>query len=137
MTLLQRLLALFAPALVAHPAQAISEDDLLPVEQAFVLSASGNWETHDAATLMNRLHAELEETLARPLPPPHWHQLIRERRATFACHPKLPRPAPKTPQRGLWLAGDYVCADYPATLEGAIRSGIQAARGVLMATKDD
>ena len=104
---------------------------------AFVLSASGNWETHDAATLMNRLHAELEETLARPLPPPHWHQLIRERRATFACHPKLPRPAPKTPQRGLWLAGDYVCADYPATLEGAIRSGIQAARGVLMATKDD
>ena len=40
MTLLQRLLALFALALVAHPAQAISEKDLLPVDQAFVLSAS-------------------------------------------------------------------------------------------------
>ena len=40
MTLLQRLLALFALALVAHPAQAISEDDLLPVDQAFVLTAS-------------------------------------------------------------------------------------------------
>ena len=40
MTLLQRLLALFAIALVAHPAQAISEEDLLPVDQAFVLSAN-------------------------------------------------------------------------------------------------
>ena len=40
MTLPQRLLALFALALVAHPARAISEEDLLPVDQAFVLSAS-------------------------------------------------------------------------------------------------
>ncbi|KAF1717068.1 cytochrome C biogenesis protein [Pseudoxanthomonas yeongjuensis] len=40
MTLLQRLLALFVLALVAHPAQAISEEDLLPVDQAFVLTAS-------------------------------------------------------------------------------------------------
>ena len=40
MTLLQRLLTLLVLALVAHPAQAISEDDLLPVDQAFVLTAS-------------------------------------------------------------------------------------------------
>lgn len=40
MTLLQRLLTLFVLALIAHPAQAISEEDLLPVDQAFVLSAS-------------------------------------------------------------------------------------------------
>ena len=60
-----------------------------------------------------------------------WHQLIRERRATFSCRPDLPRPATQTPLRGLWLAGDYVCADYPATLEGAARSGVAAARSVL------
>ena len=40
MTLLQRLLALFVLALVAHPAKAISEEDLLPVDQAFVLTAN-------------------------------------------------------------------------------------------------
>jgi thiol:disulfide interchange protein DsbD len=40
MTLLQRLLTLFVLALVAHPAQAISEEDLLPVDQAFALSTS-------------------------------------------------------------------------------------------------
>jgi hypothetical protein len=27
------------------------------------------------------------------------------------------------------LASDYTCADYPATLEGAVPSGIAAARG--------
>ena len=40
MTLLQRLLTLLVLALVAHPARAISEEDLLPVDQAFVLAAS-------------------------------------------------------------------------------------------------
>jgi len=31
-----------------------------------------------------------------------------------------------------WLAGDYVCAEYPATLEAAVRSGLAAARGMLL-----
>ena len=29
------------------------------------------------------------------------------------------------------LAGDYVAGDYPATLEGAVRSGVAAARLLL------
>jgi monoamine oxidase len=33
-----------------------------------------------------------------------------------------------TPLPGLLLAGDYVAGDYPATIEGAVRSGIAAAR---------
>ena len=41
MTLLQRLLALLVLALVAAPASAVSEDDLLPVDQAFVLTELG------------------------------------------------------------------------------------------------
>jgi monoamine oxidase len=28
---------------------------------------------------------------------------------------------------GLCLAGDYTQSDYPATIEGAVRSGLQAA----------
>ena len=98
---------------------------------AFVLSARGAWDDADNDTLMQTLHGELEQTLGRPLPRPAWHRVIRERRATFSCRPNLPRPSTRTLIRGLWLAGDYVCADYPATLEGAVRSGISAAQAIL------
>lgn len=95
---------------------------------SFVLSAHGSWDEHDNTTLAETLHRELAATLQRELPSPRWHRVIRERRATFSCRPALPRPAVKTARAGLYLAGDYVCADYPATLEGAVRSGIAAAR---------
>ena len=98
---------------------------------AFVLSARGRWDERDNMALMAALHRELEETLRQPLPQPAWHRTIRERRATFSCRPNLPRPAASTPLTGLWLAGDYICADYPATLEGAVRSGIEAAERIL------
>lgn len=98
---------------------------------AFVLSAGGAWDELGSAQLLAALHRELEHALATSLPQPLWHQLIRERRATFSCRPKLPRPAAATALPGLWLAGDYVCANYPATLEGAVRSGVAAARGAL------
>ena len=98
---------------------------------AFVLSAGGDWDEMDSAPLLAALHRELERSLGRPLPQALWHQLIRERRATFSCRPNLPRPTAATALPGLWLAGDYVCADYPATLEGALRSGIAAAAGAL------
>ena len=98
---------------------------------ACVLSGEGLWDTLDNETLAATLHRELQDTLGRPLPAPLWHQVIRERRATFSCRPGLARPAPDTPVRNLWLAGDYVCAEYPATLEGAVRSGVTAARRIL------
>lgn len=98
---------------------------------AFVLSARGAWDEQDNDALMHTLHDELERTLNEPLPGPTWHRVIRERRATFSCVPNLPRPTARTPIPGLWLAGDYVCADYPATLEGAVRSGVAVARAIL------
>ena len=49
-----------------------------------------------------------------------------ERRATFACTPGLQRP-PMPIAQGLWAAGDYIAGPYPATLEGAVRSGRAAA----------
>jgi squalene-associated FAD-dependent desaturase len=96
-----------------------------------VLSAQGAWDEHDNDSLATALHGELQQTLGRTLPEPSWHRVIRERRATFSCRPGLPRPSAKTPLRGLWLAGDYVCAGYPATLEGAVRSGCRVARDIL------
>ncbi len=53
-------------------------------------------------------------------------QTVVEKRATFACTPALVRPAPQIAP-GLWACGDYVYAPYPATLEGAVRSGRAAA----------
>jgi squalene-associated FAD-dependent desaturase len=49
-----------------------------------------------------------------------------ERRATFACVPGLRRP-PASIAPGLIAAGDHVAGPYPATLEGAVRSGRSAA----------
>ncbi|RPE72645.1 squalene-associated FAD-dependent desaturase [Tibeticola sediminis] len=51
---------------------------------------------------------------------------LTERRATFACTPDLERPSARIAP-GLWAAGDYVAGPYPATLEGAVRSGAAAA----------
>ncbi|MED5619271.1 hydroxysqualene dehydroxylase HpnE [Ideonella sp. BN130291] len=50
-----------------------------------------------------------------------------EKRATFLCSPQLERPGSQV-ARGLIAAGDYIEGPYPATLEGAVRSGLAAAR---------
>ena len=52
-------------------------------------------------------------------------QTVVEKRATFACIPNLKRPS-ATPCPGITVCGDYVEGPYPATLEGAVISGIQA-----------
>jgi hydroxysqualene dehydroxylase len=52
---------------------------------------------------------------------------IVEKRATFACTPGVQRP-PMNIASGLLACGDYIDGPYPATLEGAVRSGLAAAR---------
>ena len=52
-------------------------------------------------------------------------QTVVEKRATFACTPSLQRPA-NNPHPGLTVCGDYIEGPYPATLEGAVMSGIRA-----------
>jgi squalene-associated FAD-dependent desaturase len=60
--------------------------------------------------------------------PPRW-QIVRERRATFAALPaeERKRPGAATEWSNLWLAGDWTAIGLPATIEGAIRSGVRAA----------
>jgi zeta-carotene desaturase len=62
--------------------------------------------------------------------------IVIEKRATFAPLPGVDRFRPaQAPGAGgiggLYLAGDYTKTDWPATMEGAVRSGYLAAEGVL------
>ncbi|HZS21907.1 MAG TPA: hydroxysqualene dehydroxylase HpnE, partial [Pseudonocardiaceae bacterium] len=59
--------------------------------------------------------------------------VTRERHATFRPAPGSAalRPAPATATPGLFLAGAYTATGWPATMEGAVRSGEAAAAALL------
>jgi squalene-associated FAD-dependent desaturase len=59
--------------------------------------------------------------------------VVMEHGATFAVRPGIDglRPAQRTPIDGLFLAGDWTATGWPATMEGAVRSGYLAAEGIL------
>ncbi|HET9644763.1 MAG TPA: hydroxysqualene dehydroxylase HpnE [Burkholderiaceae bacterium] len=59
---------------------------------------------------------------------------LADKRATFRCTPDLRRPPQQIAAR-LYAAGDFVDGPYPATLEGAVRSG-RAAAACLMVRHD-
>ena len=89
---------------------------------------------------MNLSNAQMIQTVKSELAHhfPHWPQprqamVVREKRAAFHCSVNINkiRPPNKTAVRGLWIAGDYTNTGLPATLEGAVRSGVRAARGVM------
>jgi len=58
--------------------------------------------------------------------------VVKEVRATFSAAPglELARPLSKTPLPNLFLAGDWTRSGWPATMEGAVRSGYLAAEAV-------
>jgi len=116
-TLLQPMLALRSTA--AHPAQFVFDRGQLGGPAgllAFVVSASQN----DRATLQAQVLQQAKSQLQLDLTPV---QTVVEKRATFACTPKLNRPQAQIAP-GLMACGDYVAGPYPATLEGAVRSGL-------------
>ena len=59
--------------------------------------------------------------------------VIKEAAATFSPQPGVDRwrPMQETAIRGMFLAGDWTATGWPATMEGAVRSGYLAAEGVL------
>jgi hypothetical protein len=100
---------------------------------AVVISAEGDHQQLPREALIDAVEAELHARLGLP-EQAGWRGMIAEKRATFACVPAMVRPGNATAEPGLWLAGDYTAGhgrDYPATLEGAVRSGVAAADGVL------
>jgi zeta-carotene desaturase len=61
--------------------------------------------------------------------------VIKEARATFAPAPGVEsaRPGPQTNRPNLFLAGDWTKTGWPATMEGAVRSGYGAAEAICRA----
>lgn len=93
---------------------------------AVIVSAEGKHQRLSQEELALKIARELSQAFPA-LKKPLWHKVIAEKRATFSCIANLARPTNKTAQPRLFLAGDYTYADYPATIEGAIRSGIKCA----------
>ena len=94
---------------------------------AAVISAEGIHQELSQEELVQKVIAELREEFGITAPP-EWFKVIAEKRATFCCAPDLQRPSQQTALPNLFLAGDYTAGDYPATLEGAVLSGLHGAR---------
>jgi len=93
---------------------------------AAVISAEGIHQDWSQEQLAGKVIEELRREFAITATP-HWYKVIAEKRATFCCSPNLQRPSQQTAAARILLAGDYTAGDYPATLEGAVLSGIRCA----------
>ena len=99
-----------------------------------VISASRNEVNSDRAALVRHVHQELaciwpEAAAAELL---HW-RVVSEPEAVFSVVPEIDslRPGTLVGPSNLLLAGDWTATGWPATMEGAVRSGYRAAEAVL------
>lgn len=101
-----------------------------------VISASCQLADLGKERVKDVIYAEIEQILpaCRTSKLLHW-RVVTERSATFSIKPGVDafRPAQKSSIANLWLAGDYTRTGWPATMEGAVRSGYLAAEGILAA----
>jgi hydroxysqualene dehydroxylase len=112
------------------PAQFVFDLGALRVDEpaaqgvlAFVISGAAAWVQAGADATVAAVQAQARRELGPLLAAePQLVRHLAERRATFACVPGL-RRAPMAIVPGLVAAGDHVEGPYPATLEGAVRSG--------------
>jgi zeta-carotene desaturase len=64
--------------------------------------------------------------------------VVKEVRATYSVRPLLDqfRPSPVSPWPGIFLAGDWIATGWPATMEGAVRSGYLSAEALVRSLGD-
>ncbi len=108
-----------------------------------VVSDAADFLKHERASFVDNIATQIREQVQRhpssrghsqlTMPAVRAHRLIVEKRATFAAVPGLQRPRNQSPWPRLSLAGDWTDTGYPAVLEGAVRSGKQAARTLIEA----
>ena len=112
--------------------------DGAPQHLAFIVSAAYRSAPKTSAELV----AAAVSTLQRYFPAMAGAHVARslvqrEAQATFASTPELEplRPGPVTPIAGLFLAGDWTDTGLPATIEGAVRSGLRAAEALCLSDR--
>jgi squalene-associated FAD-dependent desaturase len=118
-----------------------TEESGLAQGQHLALSLSGA--DREMAMSNDELREELVPALAELLPAARDAMVedffvVREHSATFRAEPGSGalRPGPRTGVPGLFLAGAWTDTGWPATMEGAVRSGHAAARELLAALGD-
>ena len=94
------------------------------------VSAAGALADRPADEIAALLWSDVSAALDHRPPAMPAVRIVKEKRATFAQIPSaLPlRPPAGTRLRNLFLAGDWTATGLPATIEGAVRSGVTAAR---------
>jgi squalene-associated FAD-dependent desaturase len=99
-----------------------------------VISASYDLVSKDKAAILDAVLADLAALwpATREAGLKRWW-VVTEHGATFGVRPGVEahRPPQRTPVDGLFLAGDWTDTGWPATMEGAVRSGYLAAEGIL------
>ncbi len=107
-----------------------------PARYQVVISASHEAARQDPDDLVAQVRRELEELwpVAREAKLIH-RRVVTEPAAVFSLRPGVERLRPKqrTAVPNLALAGDWTATGWPATMEGAVRSGYLAAEAVLQA----
>ena len=101
---------------------------------AFVVSGAAAWVERGSEATARAVAVQAAAQLGRFMPDaPVLLGIWSEKRATFLCTPGLQRPEARvgSGQPALHAAGDYIAGPYPSTLEGAVRSGVTAARAVV------
>jgi hydroxysqualene dehydroxylase len=99
-----------------------------PGRLSTTISAADRWLEAPREFLAKKIWADVARLTGMSDELPAW-QIVKERRATFAALPQenAKRPPSQTRWRNLFLAGDWTATGLPATIEGAIRSGNNAA----------
>jgi squalene-associated FAD-dependent desaturase len=99
-----------------------------------VISASRDLASLGNDAIERRIREEVEQILPAAREATLRHvRVVTERRATFSVQPGIDRLRPTTTTNlpGLFLAGDFTQTGRPATMEGAVISGNQAAQAIL------
>lgn len=97
-----------------------------------VISASHLHEDLSQQELIDQVRAELEQAFPQSQARVMRSRVVKEHRAVFSPQPGVDLLRPQVGELGqlTTLAGDWTQTDWPATMEGAVRSGLLAANNI-------
>jgi len=129
-------------ALIKGPLQWLFRKDAQGQILHGVISAARSWVNVPKDEALQQFAAQIQQLFPQSRAKLIRGVIVIEKRATFAPVPgsDAARPAQEPPPGGienLFLAGDYTKTDWPATMEGAVRSGYLAAEAVTRHTTPD